>query len=98
MRKKKLIEQIHRLEDENQRLKDNEDYWKDMIMRFAKGLHEHGVEVEIVFPRGPEIEVTELGGKSKYVYGTSTEPPELRFDFTEHDAKIKSEIEKETKK
>lgn len=89
MRKKKLIEQIRRLEDENQRLKDNEDYWKDMIMRFAKGLHEHGVEVEIVFPRGPEIEVTELDGKPKYVYGMRTEPPELRFDFTEHDEKVK---------
>lgn len=91
MRKKKLIEQIRRLEDENQRLKDNEDYWKDIIMRLAKGLHEHGVEVEIVFPRGPEIEVTELDGKSKYVYGMRTEPPELRFNFTEHDAKIKIE-------
>lgn len=93
MRKKKLLSRISELELENARLKDNEDYWKGMIMRFAKGLHEHGVEVEIVFPRGPEIEVTELDGKSKYVYGMRTEPPELRFDFTEHDEKImKSEV------
>lgn len=91
MRKKKLLSKISELESENARLKDNEDYWKDMIMRFAKGLHENGVEVEIVFPRGPEIEVTELGGKPKYVYGMSTEPPGLRFDFTEHDEKIKIE-------
>lgn len=91
MRKKKLLSRISELELEIARMKDNEEYWKDMIMRFAKGLHEHGVEVEIVFPIGPEIEVTELGGKSKYVYGMSTEPPELRFDFTEHDAKIKIE-------
>ena len=33
MRKKKLIEQIRRLEDENQRLKDNEDYWKDVTIQ-----------------------------------------------------------------
>lgn len=91
MRKKKLLSRISELESEVARLKDNEDYWKYMIMHFAKGLHEHGVEVEIVFPRGPGIEVTELGGKSKYVYGMSIEPPELRFDFTEHDAKIKIE-------
>lgn len=91
MRKKKLLSRISELESEVTRLKDNEEYWKDMIMRFAKGLHEHGVEVEIVFPRGPEIEVTELDGNPKYVYGMSTEPPGLRFDFKEHDAKIKIE-------
>lgn len=88
MRKKKLVERIHKLEEENRRAKDNEDYWKDMIMRFAKGLHEHGVEVEIVFPRGPEIEVTALEGKPKYIYGMRMELPTLRFDFTEHDEKL----------
>lgn len=88
MRKKKLLSRISELESENDRLKDNEDYWKDLIMQFVKGLHEHGVEVEIVFPRGPEIETTELDGKPKYIYGRNTEPPTLRFDFTEHDAKV----------
>lgn len=93
MRKKKLLSRISELESEVARLKDNEDYWKDMIMRFAKGLHKHGVEVKIVFLRGPEIEVTELDGKPKYVYGMRTELPGLRFDFTEHDEKImKSEV------
>lgn len=91
MRKKKLIERISELESENARLKDNEEYWKDMIMRFAKGLHEHGVEVEIVFLRGSEFEVTELDGNPKYIYGMRTEPPELRFDFKEHDAKVKNQ-------
>lgn len=89
MRKKKLLSRIYELESENARLKDNEDYWKDLIMQFAKGLHEHGVEAEIVFPRGPEIETTELDGKPKYIYGRNTEPPTLRFDFTEHDEKVR---------
>ena len=89
MGKKKLLSRISELESEVARLKDNEEYWKDMIMRFTKGLHQHGVEVEIVFPRGPEIEVTELDGKPKHIYGMRTEPPELRFDFTEHDGKVK---------
>lgn len=91
MRKKKLLSRISELESEISRLKDNEDYWKDMIMRFAKGLHEYGVEAEIVFPKGPEIEAAELDGKPKYIYGRTTEPPTLRFDFTEHDAKVGGE-------
>ena len=105
MRKKKLLSRISELESENARLKDNEEYWKDMIMRFAKGLHEHGVEVEIVFPEPEMINCSSLEdvgadipGVERYIPGRTTEPPRLRFDFTEHDAKIKSEIEKETKK
>lgn len=93
MRKKKLIERIYELESEVARLKDNEDYWKDMIMRFAKGLHEHGVEAEIVFPEPPKINVSTLEEKEQYIDGRTTELPTLRFDFTEHDEKIKIEVD-----
>lgn len=45
--------------------------------------------MEIVFLRESEFEVTELDGNPKYIYGMRTEPPELRFDFKEHDEKVK---------
>lgn len=95
MRKKKLLSRISELESENSRLKDNEDYWKGLIMQFAKGLHEHGVEVEIVFPK-PEmincLSLEDVGeehvpGAERYIPGRTTTPPTLRFDFTEHDEK-----------
>lgn len=90
MRKKKLLSRISELESEVARLKDNEEYWKDMIMRFAKGLHEHGVEVEIVFPEAPLIDCTlPEDDVAHYMPGMTTEPPTLRFDFTEHDEKVK---------
>lgn len=96
MRKKKLLSRISELESEVARLKDNEDYWKDMIMRFAKGLHEHGVEVEIVFPKPEMVDCSPLEdggeyipGAARYISGRTTEPSELRFDFTEHDEKVK---------
>ena len=57
MRKKKLLSRISELESEVARMKDNEDYWKDMIMRFAKGLHKHGVEVKIVFLMHKNIKI-----------------------------------------
>lgn len=91
MRKKKLLSRISELESEVARLKDNEEYWKDMIMRFAKGLHEHGVEAEIVFPEPPKIDVSTLEEKERYIDGRTTEPPTLRFDFTEHDEKVKNQ-------
>lgn len=91
MRKKKLLSRISELESEVARLKDNEDYWKDMIMRFAKGLHEHGVEVEIVFPEPPKINVSTLEEKEHYIDGRTTEPPTLRFDFKEHDEKVRNQ-------
>lgn len=96
MRKKKLLSRISELESEVARLKDNEEYWKDMIMRFAKGLHEHGVEVEIVFPEPENIKCSsiedggeDIPGAARYIPGRTTEPPTLRFDFTEHDEKVK---------
>lgn len=96
MRKKKLVEQIHKLEEENRRAKDNEEYLKYMIMRFTKGLHEHGIEVEIVLPDPEIIKCSSLEdggedipGAARYIPGRTTEPPTLRFDFTEHDAKVK---------
>lgn len=93
MRKKKLIERISELESEVARLKDNEEYWKDMIMRFAKGLHEHGVEVEIVFPEPPTMEFMGDDGIMYHIPGRRDIGGivELRFDFTEHDEKVKNQ-------
>lgn len=96
MRKKKLIEQIHKLEEENRRAKDCEDCWKDMAMRFTEGLHENGVEVEIVFPEPPKFEYAGEDGKMHYISGMTTEPPTLQFDFTEHDEAIKKGVAYET--
>lgn len=98
MCKKKLIARISELEEEKRRAKNNEDCWKDMIMRFVEGLHENGVEAEIVFPEPEMIKCSSLEdgwedmpGAARYIPGRTTEPPTLRFDFTEHDAKIKIE-------
>lgn len=99
MRKKKLLSRISELESEIVRLKDNEEYRKDMIMRFVKGLHEHGVEVEIVFPEPEMINCSSLEdvgeehipGAARYIPGRTTEPPTLRFDFTEHDEKVRND-------
>lgn len=89
MRKKKLLSRISELESEVYILKLKNDYWKDMIERFTKGLHENGVEAEIVFPDPPKIDVSTLEEKERYIDGRTTEPPTLRFDFTEHDEKVK---------
>lgn len=62
-----------------------------MVMRFTEGLHENGVEVEIVFPEPPKIDASTLEEEEHYIGGRTTEPPELQFDFTEHDTKIKEE-------
>lgn len=93
MRKKKLLSRISELEAENARLKDNEEYWKDLIMQFVKGLHEHGVEAEIVFPEPPIIESISLEGEIRQVRGRSDNGGAvgIRFDFTEHDAKVRGE-------
>lgn len=88
MRKKKLISRISELESEIYILKLRNDYWKDMIERFTKGLHENGVEAEIVFPEPLKIDVSTLEEEEHYIGGRTTEPPTLRFDFTEHDAKV----------
>lgn len=91
MRKKKLIARISELEAEVRRLKSNEEYWKEMIMRFIEGLHKHEVEAEIVFPEPPKIDASTLEEEERYIDGRTTEPPTLRFDFTEHDAKLKED-------
>lgn len=88
MRKKKLIARISELESEVYILKLRNDYWKDMVERFTKGLHENGVEAEIVFPEPPKIDASTLEEEERYIDGRITEPPALRFDFTEHDAKV----------
>lgn len=90
MRKKKLLLRISELESENDRLKDNEDYWKDLIMQFAKGLHEHGVEVEIVFPEPEMIKCSSLEdvgeehvpGAPRYIPGRTTELPLISRSMT----------------
>lgn len=91
MRKKKLIARISELESEFYILKLKNDYWKDMIERFTKGLHENGVEVEIVFPEPPTVEFVGDDGIMYHIPGRrdSGGIVELRFDFTEHDAKVK---------
>lgn len=92
MRKKKLIARISELESEVSRLKDNEDLWKDMIMRFVEGLHEHGVKVGIVLPEPPTAEWEDpISGVMYRMPGKRDNwgEIELRFDFTEHDEKVK---------
>lgn len=93
MRKKKLIARISELESEIYILKLRNDYWKDMVERFTKGLHENGVEAEIVFPEPPKIDVFTLEEEEHYIGGRTSEPPTLQFDFTGHDAKVmKNEV------
>ena len=93
MRKKKLIVRISELESEVYILKLRNDYWKEMVERFTKGLHENGVEAEIVFPEPHQIDASTLEEEEHYICGRTTEPPTLRFDFTEHDARVmKSEV------
>lgn len=89
MRKKKLIARISELESEVARLKDNEDYWKEMVMKFIGELHERGVKVGIEFSRPQIVDAAVLEDKRTLLTpGMATEPPTLRFDFTEHDAKV----------
>lgn len=93
MCKKKLIARISELESEIYILKLRNDYWKDMVERFTKGLHEHGIEVEIAFPEPPKIDDSTLEEEERYIDGRTIEPPTLRFDFTGHDAKVmKNEV------
>lgn len=89
MRKKKLIARISELESEVSRLKSNKEYGKEMIMQFIDGLHEHGVEVGVEFSRPQIVDAAVLEDKRTLLTpGMTTEPPTLRFDFTEHDARV----------
>lgn len=89
MCKKKLIARISELESEVSRLKTNEECWKDMIMRFIEGLHENGVKVGVEFSRPQIVDAAVLEDKRTLLtHGMTTEPPTLRFDFTEHDARV----------
>lgn len=87
MRKKKLLSRISELESEVYVAKMSRDYWKGIVRRFVKGLHKCGVKVEIVFPESPKIEASTLEEEC-CIDGRTSEPPTLRFDFTEHDAEV----------
>lgn len=94
MKKKDLEKRISELESERDRLKDNEEMWKDMIFRFGKELAKHGVEATLVAPDSQIIEtVSEDGMTTKYIRGMTTEPPTIEFDFSKHDKEVMEKCE-----
>lgn len=89
MRKKKLLSKISELESENASRKYNEEFWRDKFIWIFKELNRHGVKAEIIFPKAPMIDCTlPEDDVTNYMSGMTTEPPTLRFDFTEHDKRV----------
>lgn len=58
-----------------------------MVERFIKGLHENGAEANIAFTDPLKIVTSTLEEEEHYIGGRTTEPPTMRFDFTEHDSR-----------
>lgn len=89
MRKKKLLSRISELESENASRKYSEEFWRDKFIWIFEELKKHGVKAEIIFPKAPMIDCTlPEDDVTHYMPGMTTEPPELRFDFTEHDERV----------
>lgn len=89
MKKKKLKKTIDRLKSENNTLKNSECMWKDMVFDFVQKLDACGVRTDIIYPDTLIIEVTmQDDGTRELAPGIDTEPPKIKFDFTEHDSRL----------
>lgn len=94
MRKNNISTRILEIESENFTLRARNECLREMIMRFAEKLNTHGVKVEIVLPEPEVIELEDpISGVMYRMPGRRDNGGEieLRFDFTEHDAKLKEE-------
>lgn len=90
MRKNNISTRILEIESENFTLRARNECLREMIMQFAEKLNTHGVKIEIVLPEPEMIELEDpISGEMYRMPGRSDNGGEieLRFDFTEHDAK-----------
>jgi len=95
VKKKKLKQRITELESKLGQEKSRSEAWKDISHRFISELKERGVEVSIILPERPAVEVSHTEDDvAKYAFGINTAPPTLLFDFTEHDKKEICDIKK----
>lgn len=93
MKKKKLKQHVADLESKLRMARLNEEIWKDMFYRLMADLKGYCVETQIIPTEPPTIEVSQTEDDvAKYTHGITTTPPTLLFDFSEHDAKIRSEM------
>lgn len=93
MNKKKLKKRIAELELELDVEKSNKEIWESMFVRLMADLKGYGVETQIIPAESSLIEVSRIeDDTAKFMHGINTAPPTLSFDFTEHDAKIRSEM------
>lgn len=91
--KKKLKQHIAELESKLEIAESRVQAWEDISYKFIGELKKTGVNVEIISAEPPTIEVSQIEGDvAKYTHGIATTPPTLSFDFSEHDAKIRSEM------
>lgn len=93
MRKNNISTRVIEIESENFELRARNDFLREMIMQFAEKLNAHGVKVEIVFPEPEMIEWEDpISGVMYRMPGRRDNGGEieLRFDFTEHDAKVRN--------
>lgn len=91
--KKKLKQHIAELESKLKIAESRVQAWEDMSYQFIGELKKTGVNVEIIPSESPTIEVSQTEDDvAKYTHGITTVPPTLSFDFSEHDAKIRSEM------
>lgn len=96
MRKNNISTRILKIESENFTLRAKNECFREMVMQFVEKLNAHGVKVEIVLPEPEMIELEDpISGVMYRMPGRQDNGGEieLRFDFTEHDAKVmKSEV------
>lgn len=96
MAKMSISKRVIEIESENFTLRARNECLREMIMQFAEKLNAHGVKVEIVLPEPEMIELEDpISGVMYRMPGRQDNGGEieLRFDFTEHDAKVmKSEV------
>lgn len=91
--KKKLKQHIAELESKLEIAESRVQAWEDISYQFIGELKKFGVNVEAILAEPTTIEASQTEDDvAKYTHGIATTPPTLSFDFSERDAKIRSEM------
>lgn len=91
----KKKEKIRILEAENKALNETCEKAFELINAIKRSLKYFGVDMNIVFPEPEMINATTMDDllsdnpQERYVRGIITDSPNIVFDFTEHDMKVR---------
>lgn len=91
----KKKEKIRILEAENKALNEKCEKAFEMINCIKRSLKYFGVDMSVVFPTPEVINCTTMDDllsdnpQERYVRGIITDSPNIVFDFTEHDMKVR---------